>query len=112
MPATGTEEPEARAYKKVLVKQRSYFLRCGAVTEMSLILSSTGSAIASSAAMLAVCDVAGTDSPAVYLLDGVFAISTRLLLIAGPSCASVTDNRSYTKLAISLNNVVRVGVSS
>lgn len=115
IPWTGTEVPEARAYKKFLVKQRSYFLRCGAVTEMSLISSNTGSATAASALKAAACEPAGGTLPWVCPLArvcvGTCGISTRLLFDAGPSWPSTEASLSYTKRAMSLNKVVRAGVS-
>jgi hypothetical protein len=114
-PWTGTDVPDARAYRKSLVKQRSYFLRCGAVTEMSLTSSNTGSATAASALKAAPCEPAGGALPCACPFGracvGVCAISTRLLLDAGSAWPSAEANRSYTKLAMSLNKVVRAGVS-
>lgn len=111
IPWTGTEDPEARAYRKFLVKQRSYFLRCGAVTEMSLISSRTGSATAASALKTAACDPAGAALPCAWPFGCVCAMSTRLLFAAGSSCVSAEAIRSYTKVAMLLNKVVRAGVS-
>lgn len=110
-PWAGTDVPEARAYKKFLVKQRSYFLRWGEVTDMSPTSSSTGSVAATST-----LNPAGGTLPCVWPFGcgcvGNCAISIRLLFDAGPSWGSAEPSRSYTKLAMSLNKVVRAGVSN
>ncbi len=94
------------------MKHRSYFLRCGAVTEMSLTSRSTGSATAASALKAAVCELAGKALPGVCPFGCADdAISTRLRFDAGSSRASTEASRPCTKLAISLNKVVRAGVS-
>lgn len=112
-PGTGAEPPDARAYRKFFVKQRSYRLRCGAATEMSLTSNKMGSAAAASAVKdaSAGCEPAGGGAVGACPFCCVGALSSRLLFAAGPSGASVEDSRSCTKLAMALNRAVRAGVS-
>lgn len=66
------------------MKHRSYFLRCGTVSEMSLISSSTASAAAASAPSTALAVPAGAPSRG-WDEAWLLATSTRLRLAAGCS---------------------------
>jgi hypothetical protein len=110
-PWTGVDVPDARAYKKFFVKQRSYFLRWGAVTDMSLTSSNTGS-VAATSTLNAAGGARSGACPFGCGCVGSCVTSIRLLFDAGPSWESAGPSRSYTKPAMLLNKVVRAGVSN